>query len=117
MPGRQTHHRGLFNVPIFYTLLGKSASKNPIRKRNSRKLPKTVSVLYNVVMDATMGKVGGRVREMRKARRWSQQRLGDESGVSAQTVWHLETGRHVPETATLLKVASGLGVSLADLLG
>ena len=25
--------------------------------------------------------------------------------ISAQTVWHLETGRHVPETATLLKIA------------
>lgn len=73
-------------------------------------------MLYNGLMDATMGKTGGRVRELRKARRWSQQRLGDEAGVSAQTIWHMETGRHVPETATLLKVAGALDVSLGELL-
>ncbi len=70
-----------------------------------------------MAMDATMGKTGERVRELRKARRWSQQRLGDEAGVSAQTIWHMETGRHVPETATLLKVAGALGVTLGELLG
>lgn len=64
----------------------------------------------------TMGRVGERVRELRKARRWSQQRLGDEAGVTAQTVWNLETGRHVPETATLLKISGALGVSLSELL-
>jgi transcriptional regulator with XRE-family HTH domain len=63
-----------------------------------------------------MSKAGGRVRELRKARRWSQQRLGDEAGVTAQTVWNLETGRHVPETETLFKIARALGVSLGELL-
>lgn len=55
------------------------------------------------------------MRELRRARRWSQQRLGDEAGVSAQTVWNLETGRHVPETSTLLKIAGALGVPLSEL--
>ena len=64
-----------------------------------------------------MDRVGDKVRELRKARRWSQQRLGDEAGVTAQTVWNLETGRHVPETTTLLKIADGLGVPLSELLG
>ena len=63
-----------------------------------------------------MSKAGGKVRELRKARRWSQQRLGDEAGVTAQTVWNLETGRHVPETETLLKIAGALGISLGELL-
>ena len=73
-------------------------------------------MLYNQRME-TMERAGDRVRELRKARRWSQQRLGDEAGVTAQTVWNLETGRHVPETATLLKIARALGVGLGELLG
>lgn len=63
-----------------------------------------------------MSKAGDKVRQLRKARRWSQQQLGDRAGVTAQTVWNLETGRHVPETATLLKIAEALDVSLGELL-
>ena len=73
-------------------------------------------MLYNGIMDATMTRVGEKVRKLRKARRWSQQELGDRAGVTAQTVWNLETGRHVPETATLLKIARALGVPLSELL-
>lgn len=57
------------------------------------------------------------MREMRKARGWSQQRLGDEAGVTAQTVWLLETHQLKDvKLSTLSKIAGALGVSLPDLL-
>ena len=65
----------------------------------------------------TVKAMGGRVRELRAARGWLQQDLADRAGVSMQTVSNLETGRHVPGTATLAKIAGALGVPLAELLG
>jgi len=65
----------------------------------------------------TMTTLGDRVREMRKARGWSQQRLGDESGVTAQTVWLLETHQLKDvKLSTLSKIANAMGVKLPDLL-
>jgi transcriptional regulator with XRE-family HTH domain len=73
-------------------------------------------VLYNGVME-TMTTLGDRVRELRKSRRWSQQRLGDEAGVTAQTVWLLETHQLGDvKLSTLSKIAGALGVPLPDLL-
>jgi transcriptional regulator with XRE-family HTH domain len=65
----------------------------------------------------TMTTLGDRVRELRKSRRWSQQRLGDEAGVTAQTVWLLETHQlRDVKLSTLSKIAGALGVPLPDLL-
>ena len=65
----------------------------------------------------TMTTLGDRVRELRKARGWSQQRLGDEAGVTAQTVWLLETHQLKDvKLSTLSKIAEAMGVSLTDLL-
>jgi len=65
----------------------------------------------------TMTTLGDRVRELRKARGWSQQRLGDEAGVTAQTVWLLETHKlEDVKLSTLSKIAEAMGVSLTDLL-
>ncbi len=66
-------------------------------------------------MDAMTVPVGRKVRELRKARGLLQQELADRAGVSRQTVVNLENGRHVPETATLAKIAKGLGVGLGEL--
>lgn len=66
-------------------------------------------------MEAMTSLVGDKVRELRKARGWLQQDLADRAGVSMQTVSNLETRRHVPETATLAKIARALGVPLGEL--
>ena len=61
--------------------------------------------------------LGDRVRELRKAHGWSQQKLGDEAGVTAQTVWLLETHQLKDvKLSTLSKIADAMGVSLTDLL-
>jgi transcriptional regulator with XRE-family HTH domain len=73
-------------------------------------------VLYNGLVE-TMTQLGVRVRELRKARGWSQQRLGDEAGVTAQTVWLLETHQlNDVKLSTLSKISDAMGVSLTDLL-
>lgn len=59
-----------------------------------------------------MTTVGDEVRRLRKSRGWSRQGLADRpDGVTAQTVWLLET--HEPDDAklsTLSGIADALGV-------
>ena len=55
------------------------------------------------------------MRKLRKERGLYQHELAARARVSTQTVRNLEKGRHVPETATLAKIAGALDVSLADL--
>jgi XRE family transcriptional regulator, regulator of sulfur utilization len=68
-------------------------------------------------MDALAASTGGKVRKLRKERGLYQHELAARARVSTQTVRNLEKGRHVPETATLAKIADALDVPLADLLG
>lgn len=74
-------------------------------------------IRYNAVMEAMAVSVADKVRSLRRERGWLQQELARRAGVSMQTVSNLETGRHVPDTATLLKIARALGVGLGELLG
>jgi transcriptional regulator with XRE-family HTH domain len=60
---------------------------------------------------------GERLRRIRKARGHSQSSLAARSGMSQQLIGLLEHGRHSPTLATVNKLAVGLNVSLADLLG
>ncbi len=57
-----------------------------------------------------------RIRELRKERGWTQQQLADASGVSRLTIGDVELGKQHPTTRTLERVASALGVSVADLV-
>lgn len=72
--------------------------------------------MYTGLME-TLTRLGDKVRELRKARRWSQATLGERSGVTAQTVWLLETHKlEDVKLSTLEGIADALGVSLTDLL-
>ena len=79
-------------------------------------------MLYNGFMETLrtfpeLVRIGDRVREERKGRRWSQQTLGDRAGVTAQTVWLLETHQlDDVKLSTLAKIAGSLGVGLGELL-
>ena len=50
------------------------------------------------------------VRQYRKLKNWTQQRLAKESGVSQGTISLIETGEQEHGAATLFQLASALGV-------
>lgn len=82
----------------------KDAGKLPPRKTPSNKLPEAVAF-------------GARVRELRQAQGWSQERLAEAAGVNAVQVSHIENGEDEPKLRTILKLAKALRVSAGDLLG
>lgn len=63
-----------------------------------------------------MAEVGGRVRRARVSRGMTLDKLSETSGVSVAHLSRLESGGRQPSLATLLNVAAGLGVPVADLI-
>lgn len=57
-----------------------------------------------------------RVRELRESRGWSVTELARRAGMEAPNVHRFESARHVPSTATLLKLAASLKVPLSRLI-
>jgi transcriptional regulator with XRE-family HTH domain len=62
-----------------------------------------------------MPTVEKRVRELREARGWTQVQLGVYAGISPSTVNLIEHGHRNPNTTTLQKLATALGVEPGDL--
>jgi transcriptional regulator with XRE-family HTH domain len=60
--------------------------------------------------------VGRRVRVARGAQGWTLDQLAEHSGVSRRMVVNVESGRANASIGTLLRLASALHVSLADLV-
>jgi transcriptional regulator with XRE-family HTH domain len=60
--------------------------------------------------------VGRRVREARAERGWTLDHLAERSGVSRRMIVNVEAGTSNPSIATLLRLATALHVSLADLV-
>lgn len=58
-----------------------------------------------------------RIRELRKAKNFSQERLAEAMGVSTASVSKWETGQSLPELSTLVELADFFEVSLDALLG
>lgn len=61
------------------------------------------------------GWLGGRLRELRQAAGWTQQRLAEEADVPVSAVQDLEQGRYPPSWATACLLADALGISLGPL--
>jgi transcriptional regulator with XRE-family HTH domain len=59
---------------------------------------------------------GAAVRERRKARGWTQERLAEAAGVSALQVGFCERGDNVPKLTLILRLARALGVRPGELL-
>lgn len=63
-----------------------------------------------------MSRVGTVIRKTREEQRLSRTDLEALSGVSAETIYEVETGRVNPRVDTLYMIANGLGVPLHDLM-
>ena len=58
-----------------------------------------------------------RLKECRKNKGWTQQKLAEKTGLSFNTITKIEQGiGDSPTLKTLLKLADALGVSLDDLV-
>lgn len=55
-----------------------------------------------------------RLRELRAEREWSQQKLGEELGVSRQTVNALETGKYAPSLPLAFKIGRVFDLKIED---
>ena len=62
--------------------------------------------------------VAKRLKELRKERNWTQQKLAEKAGLSFNAITKIEQGaaKH-PTLKTLLKLADAFGVSLDFLVG
>lgn len=56
-----------------------------------------------------------RVRELRQRKRWSQEKLAEEAGVSKDAVSRIERGDREPRIDTLEQIAEALGTNLSRL--
>ena len=59
---------------------------------------------------------GSRVRELRHARDWSQERLAEAADINVVQLSHLENGANEPKLRTILRLARALGVKPGELL-
>ncbi|WP_346035342.1 XRE family transcriptional regulator [Brevibacterium picturae] len=62
-----------------------------------------------------LDRVGRRVRDLRKERGWTIQRLADEASLSRRMLTQIELGQANPSLATIDRIAHALEVSFADL--
>lgn len=58
-----------------------------------------------------------RLKELRKAQRYSQKHIAEMAGIQQAAVCRWESGQYDPKLSIALKVARGLGVSISELVG
>jgi transcriptional regulator with XRE-family HTH domain len=71
----------------------------------------------SIVEDVYSGRLGERVRTLRRERGWTLELLAERSGVSRAMISKLERGEKNPTLVVAARVAEGLGVSLLQLVG
>jgi transcriptional regulator with XRE-family HTH domain len=70
-----------------------------------------------VVEEVSSGRLGERIRALRRERGLTLEVLAGRSGVSRAMISKLERGEKTPTLVVAAKVAEGLGVSLSQLVG
>ena len=61
--------------------------------------------------DENLKKLGKQVRQLRKGRKWSQQKLSDISGLAVRTISRIERGVMNPSFEVLAALVDVLGIS------
>ena len=65
--------------------------------------------------DENLKKLGEQVRQLRKGRKWSQQKLSDISGLAVRTISRIERGVMNPYFEVLATLVDVLGISFDSL--
>ena len=58
--------------------------------------------------------IGEKIKTCRKAKHWSQERLGEKAGCTGRAVGLWEAGQRMPRLPQLIGIADALGVDLAE---
>ncbi|MFL5992304.1 MAG: helix-turn-helix domain-containing protein [Rubrobacteraceae bacterium] len=72
---------------------------------------------HTLVEEVSSGRLGERVRALRRERGWTLEMLAELSGVSRAMISKLERGEKNPTLVVAAKVAEGLGMNLSRLVG
>jgi transcriptional regulator with XRE-family HTH domain len=72
---------------------------------------------HTLVEEVSSGRLGERVRALRRERGWTLEMLAERSGVSRAMISKLERGEKNPTLVVAAKVANGLGMNLSRLVG
>lgn len=59
--------------------------------------------------------IGIKIKELRKKRGYSQEKLAEIVDVNFRTIQRIETGKNIPTLETLVKLAQALEVTMKDL--
>lgn len=59
-------------------------------------------------------RIGQKVQELRRAKEWTQAELAKKLGCHQPDISQMESGQHVPQTETLVKLSLVFQVSLAE---
>ncbi len=57
-----------------------------------------------------------KLRRLRKRRALTLEELGQKAGISYNSVWRIEHGKHGARPSTIRKLAAALGVPVEDLV-
>jgi transcriptional regulator with XRE-family HTH domain len=60
--------------------------------------------------------VGLKIRCARKNRNWTQQKLANETGISADWISHIECGRRLPSLSIAVRLSDALNVHMDFIL-
>ena len=61
--------------------------------------------------------ISKRVRELRKSRGWSQEKLGQMMGSSVPSISRIERGNRLPSMITIMKLAEAFNVPISEISG
>lgn len=69
-----------------------------------------------IELEQTQKRIGNNIRELRKAKGWTQERLAEEAKINEKEPSHIEYGSRNLQLDTIVKIANALGVSIGDLV-
>jgi transcriptional regulator with XRE-family HTH domain len=67
-------------------------------------------------MERVLIALGNRIRELREAKRWSQEEFADLCGIHRTAIGFLERAERNPRLDTLPTISKGLGITVSELL-
>ena len=58
--------------------------------------------------------IGEKIKTCRKAKKWSQQRLGEKAGCTGRSIGYWESGERMPRLPQIMGITKALGVDFYE---